>query len=145
MKEYNFDNSIYNKLNEEFNSLHNLNEMAMISRPTDNIPRSTVIYIYNEKDEQGTKTPHFHVIIDNGKIELEVQFKHIKQMIIWRTKGNYQKSWNGINNVKKRIIDWLDEKPNKSYNPCKLSNLQRMIMAWNDNNYTNEIDEDYCK
>lgn len=101
MKEYNFDNSIYNKLNEEFNSLHNLNEMAMSSRPTDNIPRSTVIYIYNEKDEQGAKTPHFHVIIDNGKIELEVQFKHIKNLIIWRTKGNYPKSWNGINNVKK--------------------------------------------
>lgn len=142
MKEYNFDNVIYNKLNEEFNSLHNLNEMSTISCPDDNIPRNSKICVYSEKDEQGTKLPHFHVIIDNGKIELEIQFKHIKKMIIWRTKGNYPKSWNTLNNVRKRIIKWLDEKQKDSFG---LTNLQQMILAWNHENTSNKITEDYCK
>lgn len=127
--------------NAEFLEMHRIDEMATISRPSDNIPNNTKILVYGENDEQGTKTPHFHVNIDNGKIELEIQFKHIDQLIIWRTKGNHPKTWNGVTNVKKRINDWLYEVPKKAFG---LTNLQRMINAWNDCNPTNEIDEEYC-
>lgn len=125
-------------MNDEFLSKHRIDEMATISRPTDNIPRKSNVIIYGEGDEQGTKTPHFHVQIDNGAIELEVKFEHIKNMDIWRTKKDYPKSWNGITDVRDRIIEWLDEKPKKNYGT---TNLERMIMAWNDGNPTNEIDE----
>jgi hypothetical protein len=93
---------------DEFLSRHRLDETATISRPTDNIPRKTKVILYGENDEQGTKTPHFHVQIDNGDIELEIKFEHIKNMDIWRTKNNYPKSWNGITGVRDRIVEWFD-------------------------------------
>ena len=99
-------------------------------------------YVYGEGDEQSTKTPHFHVQIDNGAIESEIKFEHIRTMEIWRTKNNYPKSWDGITNVRDRIIEWLDEKPIKNYG---VTNLVRMIMAWNDGNPTNEIDEQFTE
>ena len=129
-------------INNEFSSLHRIDEMATISRPTDNIPRKSNVIVYGENDEQGTKTPHFHIQIDNGDIELEIKFEHIKDMTIWRTKGNYPKSWNGITDVRDRVVVWLDEKSKKNYG---LTNLQRMVMAWNDGNPTNEIDEEFTK
>ena len=129
-------------MNDEFLSKHRLNEMAIISRPTDNIPRKTKVIVYGENDEQGTKTPHFHVQIDNGEIELEIKFEHIKNMVIWRTKNNYPQSWNGITDVRDRIIEWFDEGSNKNFG---ISNLKRMIMAWNDGNPTNEINEQFTE
>ena len=129
-------------MNDEFLSKHRLNEMAIISRPTDNIPRKTKVIVYGENDEQDTKTPHFHVQIDNGDIELEIKFEHIKNMDIWRTKNSYPKSWNGITDVRDRIIEWFDEESNKNFG---ISNLKRMIMAWNDGNTTNEIDEQFTE
>ena len=64
-------------MNDDFSSKHRIDEMATISRPTDNIPRKSKVIVYGENDEQGTKTPHFHVQIDNGEIELEIKFEHI--------------------------------------------------------------------
>ncbi|MDY4850215.1 MAG: hypothetical protein SO182_03125, partial [Paludibacteraceae bacterium] len=61
-------------MNDDFLSNHIIGEMATISRSTDNIPRKSKIIVYGENDEQGTKTPHFHVQIDNGEIELEIKF-----------------------------------------------------------------------
>ena len=129
-------------MNDDFSSKHRIDEMATISRPTDNIPRKSKVIVYGEGDEQGTKIPHFHVQIDNGAIELEIKFEHIRTMEIWRTKNNYPKSWDGITNVRDRIIEWLDEKPIKNYG---VTNLVRMIMAWNDGNPTNEIDEQFTE
>lgn len=129
-------------MNEDFLSKHRIDEKATISRPTDNIPRRSKVLVYGEKDEQGIKTPHFHVQIDNGDIELEIKFEHIKNMDIWRTKNNYPKSWNGITDVRDGIIEWLDEVSKKNFG---ISNLKRMIMAWNDGNPTNEIDELFTK
>ena len=129
-------------MNEDFLSKHRIDEKATISRPTDNIPRRSKVLVYGEIDEQGIKTPHFHVQIDNGDIELEIKFEHIKNMNIWRTKNNYPKSWNGITDVRDRIIEWLDEVSKKNFG---ISNLKRMIMAWNDGNPTNEIDELFTK
>ena len=129
-------------INNEFSSLHRIDEMVTISRPTDNIPRKSKVIVYGENDEQGAKTPHFHIQIDNGDIELEIKFEHIKDMTIWRTKDNYPKSWNGITDVRDRVVVWLDEKSKKNYG---LTNLQRMVMAWNDGNPTNEIDEEFTK
>lgn len=94
-------------MNEDFLSKHRIDEKATISRPTDNIPRRSKVLVYGEIDEQGIKTPHFHVQIDNGDIELEIKFEHIKNMDIWRTKNNYPKSWNGITDVRDGIIEWL--------------------------------------
>ena len=129
-------------MNDDFLSKHRIDEKATISRPTDNIPRRSKVLVYGEIDEQGIKTPHFHVQIDNGDIELEIKFKHIKNMDIWRTKNNYPKSWNGITDVRDGIIEWLDEVSKKNFG---ISNLKRMIMAWNDGNPTNEIDELFTK
>ena len=129
-------------MNEDFLSKHRIDEKATISRPTDNIPRKSKVLVYGEKDEQGIKTPHSHVQIDNGDIELEIKFEHIKNMDIWRTKNNYPKSWNGITDVRDGIIEWLDEVSKKNFG---ISNLKRMIMAWNDGNPTNEIDELFTK
>ena len=126
----------------DFFSKHRIDEMATISRPTDNIPRKSKVLVYGENDEQGIKVPHFHVQIDNGKIELEVKFEHIKDMTIWRTKRNYPKSWNGITDVRDRILEWLNEVSKKNFG---LSNLERMIVAWNDGNPTNEIDKEYTE
>ena len=129
-------------MNYEFSSKHRIDDMATISRQTDNIPRKSNVIVYGESDEQSKKTPHFHVQIDNGEIELEIKFEHIRTMEIWRTKNNYPKSWDGITNVRDRIIEWLDEKPIKNYG---VTNLVRMIMAWNDGNPTNEIDEQFTE
>lgn len=125
-----------------FSSIHRIDEMATISRPNDNIPQSTKIKVYGENDEQGTKTPHFHVEIKNSQIVLEVKFEHIIDMTIWRTKGNYPKSWDGITDVRDRIKEWIKESPKKNLG---LTNLQRMIFAWNDGNPTNEITEEFTK
>lgn len=129
-------------MNDDFSSKHRIDEIATISRPTDNIPRKSKVIVYGENDEQGAKTPHFHVQIDNGEIELEIKFEHIKNMDIWRTKNNYPKSWNGITDVRDRIIEWFDEVSKKNFG---ISNLKRMIMAWNDGNPTNEIDEQFTE
>lgn len=129
-------------MTNDFLSMHRVNEMATISRPTDNIPRKSKVMVYGENDEQGTKIPHFHVQIDNGAIELEIKFEHIRNMVIWRTKNNYPKSWDGISDVRDRIVEWFDEVSKKNFG---ISNLKRMIMAWNDGNPTNEIDEQFTK
>ena len=63
-------------------------------------------------------------------------------MDIWRTKNNYPKSWNDITDVRDRIIEWFDEVSKKNFG---VSNLKRMIMAWNDGNPTNEIDEQFTE
>ncbi len=123
-------------------NLHRLDEMASISRPYDNIPKNSKIVVYGENDDQGTKTPHFHVLINNGEIDLEIEFKHIRNMTIWRTKRKNQKNWDGITDVRDRIIEWFDEKPPKNYG---ITNLQRMIMSWNDANPTNEIDDKFVE
>ena len=116
--------------------------MATISRPADNIPRKSKVIVYGEEDEQGTKTPHFHVQIDNGAIELEIKFEHIRTMEIWRTKNNYPKSWDAITDVRDRIIEWFDEVSEKNFG---VSNLKRMIMAWNDGNPKKEVDEHFSE
>ena len=132
----------YTNLNNDFSSKHRIDEIAIISRPTDNIPRNSKVIVYGENNEQSTKTPHFHVQIDNGDIELEIKFENIKNMDIWRTKNNYPKNWNGITDVRDRIIEWFDEVTKNNFG---VSNLKRMIMAWNDANPTNEIDEQFTE
>ena len=129
-------------MTNDFSSKHRMDEIATISRPTDNIPRRSKVIVYGENDEQGIKTPHFHVQIDNGDIELEIKFEHIKSMDIWKTKNNYLKSWNGITDVRDRIIECFDEATKKNFG---VSNLKRMIMAWNDGNPTNEINEQFTE
>lgn len=101
-------------MTDNFSSKHRIDEVATISRPTDNIPRKSKVIVYGENDEQGTNTPHFHVQIDNGEIELEIKYEHIRTMEIWRTKNNYPKSWDGITDVRDRIIEWFEEVTEKT-------------------------------
>ena len=115
---------------------HRIDDMAAVSSPDDNLPLNTKIYIYGENDEQGTKTPHFHVTIDNRKIELEVELRHAAQLNIWRTKHGHPKSWDGLSNIRKRIEEWLGE-TNSEFN---MTNLKTMVALWNLNNPTNKID-----
>ena len=124
-------------MNEDFLSKHRIDEKATISRPTDNIPRRSKVLVYGEKDEQGIKTPHFHVQIDNGDIELEIKFEHIKNMDIWRTKNNYPKSWNDITDVRDGIIEWL-QRQNTDY--PGFTNYIVLAKTWNQNNRDNQID-----
>ena len=63
-------------------------------------------------------------------------------MSIWKTKHNTPLSWYGYTNVRDDIISWLNKIGPKNRG---LTNLERMIMAWNDNNPDNEIDDDYVK
>ena len=124
----------------EFYNRHRIDEMAQISRPSDGLPRNAEVWVYGEGDEQGTKNPHIHIKIDNGKIEFEVDIKSIKELNIWRTKRNYPKSWDGLTKVKKAIIEWLD-KPHRKIN--SITNAQYIVLMWNDNNPSNEIDDDF--
>lgn len=78
-----------------------------------------------------------------AKLNWKLSLNTLKIWIdIWRTKNNYHKSWNGITDVKDRIIEWFDEVSKKNFG---VSNLKRMIMAWNDGNPTNEIDEQFTE
>lgn len=122
--------------------LHSLNEMATLSRPSE-LPRNTYIRVYGERDEQGTKLPHFHVCIGKGNdsIELEVKIEHIHNLEIWRTKHNYPKSWNGIIDIRNAILKWLDMKSSKRK---ELTNIQMIVLAWNIENPSNEIDDSYA-
>ena len=122
--------------------LHRIDEMANVSRPNDNIPKNTKIVVFPEGDIQGTKTPHFHVLIYGGEINLEIKIENIYKMEIWRTKNNYPKSWDGLTDVRDRIIEWLDEKSKKDYG---LTNLQKIVLFWNINNPTNEIDDKFVE
>lgn len=122
--------------------MHRLDEMATISRPGDNLPKSAKVCIYGENDEQGTKIPHFHIIIDNGEIELEVKLEHAHELNIWRTKRNYPKSWNKITNVRDAIKLWLDA---KNLVDTSKTNLELMVITWNLNNPNNEINFDFVK
>lgn len=125
-----------------FYSLHRINEMSTLSRPADNLPKSAKVCVYGENDEQGTKEPHFHIIIDNGNIELEISLKHVDELNIWRTKRNYPKSWDGLSNVKKAIQIWLNS--NNTVDKSK-TNKELLVITWNLNNPTNEINLDYIK
>lgn len=134
------DNVSFENVEEiKFSKNHRLDEILTLSRPTDNIPKSTKILVYGENDE--LTPPHFHVSIDNGKVELEILLEHVEELIIWRAKGNRPKTWDGYVNVKMRITEWLHETNKHAFN---LTNLQRLVNAWNDANPTNEIEEDFC-
>lgn len=119
---------------------HRLNEMASVSTPSDNLPRNTKICIYGENDEQATKEPHMHVLIDNGDIELEVKLKHIKQLEIWRTKRNYPKTWNGLANIRKAITEWLDKPFSRNK---KLTNKEMLTIFWNAENPSHIIEDSF--
>ena len=127
-------------LEESFDLENKLNEMALVSDSSDKLPKKTKIYIYGEGDEQGTKTPHFHVIINNGEYEFEVKIENAHDLKIWRTKKCKKKSlentWVENSDVKKAIQEWLD-KPNNEFAP--LTNYQTIIKLWNVSNPTNKI------
>ena len=121
-------------------NLHRLDEMAKISRDFDQLPKNAEVWVYGENDEQGTKTPHFHLKIDNGKIELEIKLENIVDMTIWRTKHNFPKSWDGITEVREKVKDWL-MKPNKKR--PSLYNWQIVTDEWNNANSSNEVEDDF--
>ena len=121
-------------------NLHRLDEMAKISRDFDQLPKNAEVWVYGENDEQGTKTPHFHLKIDNGKIELEIKLENIVDMTIWRTKHNFPKSWDGITEVRDKVKDWL-MKPNKKR--PSLYNWQIVTDEWNNANSSNEVEDDF--
>ena len=138
-------NTLIQNLNEAFERVHKLNEMSTVSTPLDKLPKNTKICVYGENDEPGTKTPHFHVIIDNGKIELEVKIEHINKLEIWRTKGGYPKSWNGLSDIKKAIQEWLYKESSYKKIMFKTTNWRLIGFLWNTNNPSQQIDEEFMK
>lgn len=135
-----FIENVNERYSVENDNLHRLDEMAKISRDFDQLPKNAEVWVYGENDEQGTKTPHFHLKINNGKIELEIKLENIAEMTIWRTKHNFPKSWDGITDVRDKVKDWL-MKPNKKR--PSLYNWQRVVEAWNDANSSNEVEDDF--
>ena len=133
--------SKYIKEEQEWINIHRIDEMAQISRPSDELPRNAEVWVYGENDEPGTKTPHIHIKIDNGEIELEVSLQHLFDLNIWRTTHNYPKSWDGLSKVKKAVRKWL-QKTHKKFN---VTNAEYIVQVWNDNNPSNEIDDEFIK
>lgn len=123
--------------------ISNSNNRFMLSRPYDNIPYNGKIFIYSENDNKCI--PHFHVMINENlsdiAIELEIKFSNIKDMEILYSSNN-SKSWDGIEDVRDSIIEWLDEVSVRNYG---LTNLERMIMSWNDCNPENEIGKKFTE
>ena len=119
-----------------FEQYHPLNEMSNIASKLDNLPRNTKVYVYGEGDETGHKPPHFHVLIDHGAIELEVYIQRIRDLIIWRTKGQRSLSWDGITEVYKALKKWLHQK-NKHLD---MTNIEAIVTMWNMNNENQQID-----
>ena len=124
----------------QFKKRHRIDEMATISRPTDNLPRNTKICVFGENDIQGTKTPHFHVLIDNGSIVFEIYIKHGYDLNIWRYKNKKYPNWDNLNDVKNAVQAFLRAKHSTFPH---LTNLEYIVQSWNDNNPTNEISFDY--
>lgn len=138
-----FDKTRINSLNErEFYSQHNLNEMARISDKLDNLPNNTEVWVYSEKDLSGNKPPHFHVLIDHGKIELEIYIQRARSLIIWRTKNQYKNEWQGLSREYKALKKWLDKQ--NVIDPSK-TNLEAIVTQWNYQNPNHQrIDMKYA-
>lgn len=135
------------KINEISNNIdkneHHLNEMARIDDPHhDKLPKKIKIWVYGENDEQGSKTPHFHVIGEN--FEFEIYIRHIHRLDIWRTKFIDKKSnsgtWNERAEIRDAILEWLD-KPNTDFAP--LTNASVIVAQWNQNNYEHKIPQSW--
>ena len=127
-----------------FESFHPLNEMSNIASKLDQLPRNTKVYVYGENDEQGTKPPHFHVLIDNGALELEIYIRKIRDLIIWRTKGNRPLSWSDNNavDVYKALKKWLSQ---KNRHLTDMTNIEAIVTIWNMNNENCQIDLEYTE
>lgn len=115
---------------------HGIFEMSQISDKTDQLSKNTEVWVYGEKDEQGTKPPHFHVMIDN-KYEFEIKLSDIHTLDIWRSKTS-KKDWNDYSKVKKELKKWFDKK--NSEDPER-TNLEVILTVWNLNNKNNRIDK----
>ena len=112
---------------EHIKNPHGIFEMAQISDKVDQLPENTSVWVYGENDEQGTKPPHFHVMLDNKRFEFEIKFDDVNTLDIWRSKS-VKHDWQGYKNVKKALKEWL-LKPN-SENP-KLTNWEMILTVWN--------------
>lgn len=124
----------------EFEKVHPLLEMAQISSPRDQLPRKTKVYVYGNEDVYSYKLPHFHVLIENGAIELEIRIQRSRDLTIWRTKGDRPLTWEGLTDVYKSLKRWLDQ---PSANFRGLTNLEVLVSTWNSNNKT-QIDMHYA-
>lgn len=127
----------------DYDDEHRLFEMARIDDPHfDKLPKNIKIYVYGENDNQGTKTPHFHVIGEN--FEFEVHIQHIHNLDIWRTKRIDKQdnagTWKERADIRKAILKWLD-KPNTELTP--LTNAASIVAQWNMNNTENRIPQTY--
>ena len=60
---------------------HGIFEMTQISSQGE-LPKNSSVWVYGENDEQGTKPPHFHVKIDNGRFEFEIKLNLMTFIIL---------------------------------------------------------------
>lgn len=111
-------------------------EMAQISSQGE-LPKNSSVCVYGENDEQGTKHPHFHVKIDNGRFEFEIKFDDFYNLNIWRSK-TVKHDWKDYSNVKKEIKNWLNYKNSELPD---MTNLEAILSIWNMNNPNHKIDK----
>lgn len=122
--------------NEHSKNPHGIFEMARVSDTSDQLPNNASIWVYGEKDEQGTKPPHFHIIIDKGKFEFEVTFDHFHDLKIWRSK-TVKHDWKEYSKLKKAIKKWLNQ---DNVDMEGFKNIKAIMVHWNANNSNSKVD-----
>lgn len=121
--------------NEHSKNPHGIFEMARISDASDQLPNNASIWVYGEKDEQGTKPPHFHILIDD-KIDLQVTFDHFHDLKIWRSK-TVKHDWKEYSKLKKAIKKWLNQ---DNVDMEGFKNIKAIMVHWNANNSNSKVD-----
>ena len=115
--------------------MHRENELSLISRPSDGLPRDAEVWVCGEASPEGIGTPHFHIKINGGGIELMVKLENVGEMTIWRTKDGYPKSWAGLEDVRDAVLEWMMKEHRIRY----VRNWEYLMDSWNNNNPENEI------
>ena len=124
--------------NEHIKGVHGIFEMSQISDKKDNLLLNSSIWVYGENDINGTKSPHFHIKIDN-RFEFEIKFDNFHNLDIWRSK-TVKYDWKELKQIKKSIKEWL-LKPNTE-EPDRL-NIEVILIEWNRQNPNHKIDKQY--
>jgi hypothetical protein len=116
-------------------------EMARVDNPNKdtNILGTKEIWVYG--DDRSSMSPHFHYFDKRGnkKFDIEVRINDLTVCFSHPRKGIKDKelySWVGLRDEYKALMMWL--KQSNSDMPS-ITNYDALILAWNQNNRSNQI------
>ena len=121
---------------EHIKGPHGIYEMSQIS-DIGELPGNSSVWVYGEKDEQGTKPPHFHVKIDNGKFEFEIKFDNFHDLDIWRSK-TIKHDWKQLKTIKRALKEWFMKENSEEEDRL---NIEVILTEWNRQNPNHKIDK----